>query len=230
MHAGAQLFEHLFRRVALVVGANARLLVAVKPCAARHRAAAKHRQSALLGEFKRRQHVGVFLLDEFAHRLPDADAFRPVVCRLVVGRAEVVADGRARHGVGRLAGGAPEDFQRRLLGFIEELACCSRPADDDDLVEAGDDRGRAERNDGLGKARQRHLRAFDMQMPVDHARREIFARGVDDLGLRADIVGDVADGDDAFAINGDVGLIDFLRDDIDEATAPDRQRCLAAGA
>lgn len=69
-----------------------------------------------------------------------------------------------------------------------------------------------------------------MQMPVDHARREIFARGVDDLGLRADIVGDVADGDDAFAINGDVGLIDFLRDDIDEATAPDRQRCLAAGA
>jgi len=57
-------------------------------------------------------------------------------------------------------------------------------------------------------------------MPVDHARRQVLARCVDDLGIGTDIVGDIADGDDALTIDGNIGLIDLFRDDIDQATAP----------
>ena len=102
--------------------------------------------------------------------------------------------------------GAPQKtFSGVCLASSRNSRAPARPADDEDLVEPGDDRRGAERHDRLGEAGDRHLRAFDVQMAVDHAGAEIVARGVDDLRFLDRIIGDLADGHDAIAVDGDVG-------------------------
>jgi hypothetical protein len=56
-------------------------------------------------------------------------------------------------------------------------------------------------------------------MAVDHARSEISAGRVDDLRLRPDIFADIADRDDAIAVDGDVSQIDLFGNNIDQPAA-----------
>lgn len=56
-------------------------------------------------------------------------------------------------------------------------------------------------------------------MAVDHAGSEISVRRVDNLRLRPDIFTDITDRNDAIAVDGDVSLIDLLRNNIDQPAA-----------
>ena len=169
--------------IAFVVQADARRQIAVETDASGHGRAAEDGEAMLPRQLQRGEHVAIHLLDELPHGFPDPDAFRPGMGGFMLGRAEVMAHIRPRQGIGRLAGRAPEDLQRAGLGFVQELPGTREAGHHEYLIEARDDGGGAERHHGLGEAGDRELGAFDVEMAVDHARAEIAAGGIHDLGL-----------------------------------------------
>ena len=81
-------------------------------------------------------------------------------------------------------------------------------ADGAHLVEVRAQRGGAVRHEHLGEPLDRELRTTQVDVTVDEARHEVGPRAIHDVGLRPLGVGDVADGRDARARDGDIGRSD----------------------
>ena len=124
-------------------------------------------------------------------------------------------------GHGRHAGGRGQHRLERRLGRVgNHQVDALEPEHVADFMRVVIDARRAVGQHRASVFDRRQHRRFDVDVPVEKARRKQLAAGFDDLGFRADAVRGVADERDAPAGDGDVGVVeDFVRADVDKARA-----------
>ena len=76
------------------------------------------------------------------------------------------------------------DRQRAGVGLIEKMPYAFKPCDHENLIQPRDNRRGAKGYNQIGKAGNRQFGAFHMQVPVDHAGRQIAAFGIMNARLR----------------------------------------------
>ena len=146
---------------------------------------------------------------------------------------EIIRYGRLWDRIRRLERCTPEHLQRTLLHLGQHFAQSLQTGDRDILVEAGDHAGGSVRNDRFCIAGNAELAAFAVDMAIDQAGNQIASRRIDDLGVRPDVIGHVADCCDHVAIDGNISRIDLTGHDIDKLSAANHLICgdqAAAGA
>src|SRR5438270_4490703 len=109
-------------------------------------------------------------------------------------------------------------IDRQILARFEHVADAIHAPDVGVLVRIDDHGTGAMRHNRARKFRDRDHRAFDVEMSVDQARREIGPGNVDDL-LRVVI----AEADHAAVIDGDIGFVNLAAQDVDQPRVFEKQ-------
>ena len=111
-----------------------------------------------------------------------------------------------------------EKIHREIFGGFQNVADAVEAEDVGVFVRVNDHRTGAVRHDGARKFRRGEHGAFDVEMPVNQARRQIRTLEINHL-LRLII----AEADDPTVLDGDIGLVDFAAEDVDDTGVFEQQ-------
>ena len=124
---------------------------------------------------------------------------------------------------GNVGGNDEVNSQVGGLCFLQHSFDAFQAGNNADLVQVGHDAGGAVQQNALSEGTDCQGRAFGMDVAVQEAGSDVVALGVDDLGVLADAVSNIAHSSDLIATDSNATVVDFTGEDVYDLTVVNDQ-------